>query len=118
MIKLYVHPRCSTCKKAEAFLLAKQIAYATVDITVSPPTYEELEKMLHAYKGDKRAICNTSGQLYRSMEMKEKIAFFSEQEFIALLAENGMLVKRPFLVSEPYMCVGFKEKVYAAIQGE
>lgn len=107
---LYVnYPKCTTCKKAKNFLDAKNIEYLDRDIKENNPTYDEL-KAWHELSGlPLKRFFNTSGIIYKSMELSKKLADMSEEEQLRLLASDGMLVKRPILVSEDYVLVGFKE---------
>lgn len=107
-MKLYIHPRCSTCKKAIQFLDDKNLNYTTVDITEHPPSKQELKKMLHHLDGEIRKLFNTSGQLYRELGIKDKLPSMSDEEALQLLVKNGMLVKRPFLLTDDVGLVGFR----------
>lgn len=107
-MKCYQHPRCTTCKRALSFLEEKGHNFESVDITQTAPSQEELKQAL-SHVDSIRKLFNTSGQLYREMKLKEKIADFSEKEALELLSSNGMLVKRPFLITEETTLVGFKK---------
>lgn len=109
MLKVYHYPKCSTCKKAIAFLNDAGLDYEEVDIKVQPPTEEELQQMLDAYEGELRRLFNTSGMDYRAQGLKDKIPTMNKEEAFGLLGENGMLVKRPFLLTSDSGIVGFKE---------
>ena len=111
-MKLYQYPKCSTCRKAVKFLNNHGVDYKSIDIAEKAPSKSELKLMLASYDGNLKKLFNTSGQLYRQMELKDKVASMSEQEAIELLANNGMLVKRPFLVLGSTGTVGFKEDVW------
>lgn len=103
------YPPCSTCRKAKAWLDENGIAYTDRHIKEQNPTYEEL-KTWHEKSGlPLKRFFNTSGLLYKSMELKEKLPAMSEEEQLRLLASDGMLVKRPLLVTEDRVLVGFKE---------
>lgn len=109
-MKLYQYPNCSTCRKAAKFLNENEVDYQSIDITQKPPTKTELRAMLASYEGNLRKLFNTSGLQYRELNMKEKIANMSVKEAIDLLAGNGKLIKRPFLLNESKQgIVGFKE---------
>ncbi|MCB0359437.1 MAG: arsenate reductase family protein [Bdellovibrionales bacterium] len=108
-MKLYVHPRCTTCKKALAFLEKQKISVEPIDITVTPPNKRELKQMLGAYGGDIRRLFNTSGMQYREFGLKDRLDTMSEAEALELLRQNGMLVRRPFLLLESGGLVGFRE---------
>ena len=107
------YPRCSTCKKAQKWLEENQVPYTFRDIKEDNPTLEEL-KTWHAQSGlPLKKFFNTSGQLYRSMELSKKLPDMSEEEQLALLASDGLLVKRPILVDGETVLVGFKEADWA-----
>ncbi|MDO4175346.1 MAG: arsenate reductase family protein [Eubacteriales bacterium] len=104
------YPKCSTCKKAAAFLDARGIPYDQRDIKAENPTAEEL-KAWHEKSGlPLKRFFNTSGQLYRAMELSKKLPDMSEEEQYALLASDGMLVKRPIVVGPDFVLVGFRQK--------
>ena len=108
--KVYAYPKCSTCIKAQKFLNANQLAYEIIDITQAPPSKAELKGMLARYDGEIKKLFNTSGVQYREMGLSKKIGDMQESELLDLLANNGKLVKRPFLiVDQKAVCVGFKE---------
>ena len=103
------YPPCSTCQKAKKWLDEKGIVYTDRHIKENNPTYEEL-KAWHAKSGlELKKFFNTSGLLYKSMNLKEKLPTMTEEEQLRLLASDGMLVKRPLLVTEDAVLVGFKE---------
>ena len=110
MRKIYAYPKCSTCKKAQKFLKDHDLGYEIHDITKTPPSVKELQSMLDQYSGQVKRLLNTSGQVYREMGLSKKLDSMTNQEVLKLLAENGKLVKRPFvLVDGKAKCVGFKE---------
>ena len=112
-MKLYQYPNCSTCRKAIKFLNENSIEFQSIDITKQPPQKVELQAMLKSYDGDIRKLFNTSGLQYRELNMKEKLPTMSAKEAIDLLAENGKLIKRPFLLnSERDGIVGFKQQAW------
>ncbi|SFC86229.1 arsenate reductase family protein [Ruminococcus albus] len=103
------YPRCTTCKKAQKWLDDNGLKYELRDIKENNPTYDEL-KNWHSKSGlPLKKFFNTSGLLYKSMELKDKLPTMSEDEQLKLLATDGMLVKRPILVSDNTVFVGFKE---------
>lgn len=109
-MKLYQYPNCSTCRKAIKFLNGKGIEFRSIDITEQPPTKAELNAMLISYDGQTRRLFNTSGLQYRELNMKEKLPTMTDKEAVDLLALNGKLIKRPFLLNgEGQGIVGFKE---------
>ena len=108
-LKVYEYSGCSTCKKALKFLDAKKVPYEKIDITAIPPSPSELKQML-AQVGELRKLFNTSGLVYKEMKLSEKLSDMSEKDALALLAKNGRLVKRPFLLGDGFGLVGFKEE--------
>lgn len=103
------YPKCTTCKKARKFLEEKGVAFEDRDIKEQNPTVEELKEWIAKSGLPAKKFFNTSGMLYRQMELKDKLPNMSEQEMIELLATDGMLVKRPILVSEDKVLVGFRQ---------
>ncbi len=109
------YPRCSTCKKAQKWLDTHSISYTLRDIKEDRPTEEELREW-HRISGlPLRKFFNTSGQQYRALALKDKLPSMSEDEQFALLATDGMLVKRPLLIAEDRVLVGFKEAEYESL---
>lgn len=101
--------KCSTCKKAQAFLDSHGLSYESRPIKEQNPTARELEQW-HKQSGlPLKKFFNTSGQLYRSLELKDKLPHMTQEEQLALLATDGMLVKRPLLVGEDKVLVGFRQ---------
>lgn len=108
MLFIY-YPKCSTCQKAKGWLEDKGLSFEPRDIKAENPTYEELRRW-HQQSGlPLRRFFNTSGLLYRSLELKDKLDTMSEEEQYRLLATDGMLVKRPVLVGDQFVLLGFKE---------
>ena len=108
------YPRCSTCAKAKKWLDEQHIPYTFRDIKEENPTLEEL-KAWHTLSGlPLKRFFNTSGLLYKELALKDKLPTMSEEEQYRLLASDGMLVKRPLLVGEGFVLVGFKEAEWAA----
>ena len=106
----FCYPKCSTCKKARAFLDARDIPVEVRDIKEQNPTEQELRDW-HAKSGlPLKRLFNTSEQLYRSLELSKKLPDMSEDEQFALLASDGMLVRRPVLVADGFALFGFKQK--------
>lgn len=107
--------KCSTCQKARKWLDEKSFEYTMRDIKNENPTYDELKEW-HSLSGlPLKRFFNTSGMLYRSMNLKEKLEGMTEDEQLKLLASDGMLVKRPILVTDNKVLVGFKEKEWNEI---
>jgi arsenate reductase (glutaredoxin) len=105
---IYVHSKCSVCKKALEFLKTRNIDCVVKDIQLTPPSLEELQKMLRYKSNEVRKLFNTSGELYRALELSKKLETLSVQEVLCLLEKNGMLVKRPFFISQEKGLVGFR----------
>ena len=103
------YPPCSTCRKAKNWLDAKGIAYNDRHIKEQNPTYEELKYWYEISGLALKKFFNTSGQLYKSLNLKEKLPAMTEEEQLRLLASDGMLVKRPIAVKDGIVLVGFKE---------
>jgi arsenate reductase len=113
MLKLYTLSNCDTCRKAVKWLRAKGIAFEERAIRETPPTKAELEVALAAYGGERGKLFNVSGQEYRAQKLGEKLPELSDAAALKLLAGNGSLVKRPFLVGDGRALVGFNEKAWA-----
>lgn len=103
------YPKCSTCKKAEKWLNEHEIAYTKRYIVEDAPSYEKLKEWYAISKLPLKRFFNTSGNVYKEMKLKDKLPAMSEDEQLQLLATNGMLVKRPLLVDDDRVLVGFKE---------
>lgn len=109
MLFIY-YPKCSTCQKAKKWLDSKNIKYEERDIKIENPTYDELKKWYKESGLPLKKFFNTSGMLYKEMNLKNKLENMSEDEQIKLLSTDGMLVKRPLIISEDFILIGFKEK--------
>lgn len=108
-MKFICYPKCSTCQKAQKWLDANGISYELRDIKEQNPTLEELTEWYKKSGLPLKKFFNTSGLLYRSMDLKNKLADMTEQEQLELLASDGMLVKRPIVITDDLVLVGFKE---------
>ena len=109
MIKFICYPKCTTCQKAKKWLDDNKIEYELRDIKLNNPTFEELTEW-HKKSGlPLKKFFNTSGLLYKSLELKTKLPTMTEEEMLKLLASDGMLVKRPILVGSDFVLVGFKQ---------
>ena len=106
------YPKCSTCKKAKAWLDSNGIDYIDRYIVEANPTVSELDEWHKKSGMPLKSFFNTSGQLYRSLELKDKLAQMSRDEQLKLLASNGMLVKRPLIVGDDFVLAGFKEALW------
>lgn len=115
VLKIYEYTNCSTCKRALRFLLNNRYAVERVDIFRDPPSRSELKKMIAFQGGDFRKVINTAGKVYQEMGLKDKLKGMTEDEVIALLATNGRLVKRPFLLTEKAGLVGFDNAEWSKV---
>ncbi len=112
MLFIY-YPKCSTCQKAKKWLDEHHVSYTERHMVEEHPTYEELKKWYEMSGLPLKKFFNTSGLLYKSMQLKDKLPTMSEEEQLRLLATDGMLVKRPLLVGEDFFLTGFKEADWA-----
>jgi len=110
----YLHPKCSTCARARRWLQAQGVEFAEKDIRTTPPSPAELRTMLAALGGKRGKLFNTSGLEYRGQGLAAKLPDMGDAEALGLLAGNGMLVKRPFVLGPGVGLVGFDEKAWAA----
>ena len=109
MLKFICYPKCTTCQRAKKWLDDNNIQYEIRDIKNDNPTYEELTNWHNKSGLLLKKFFNTSGLLYKSLNLKNKLPQMSEEEMLKLLATDGMLVKRPLLIGEDFVFVGFKE---------
>ena len=107
------YPKCTTCQKAQKWLDENGGSYTFRDIKMEHPTYEELSEWHRRSGLPLKKFFNTSGLRYKSMALKEKLPTMSEDEMLKLLAADGMLVKRPLLVGDDFVLLGFKEAAWA-----
>ena len=104
------YPKCTTCQKAKAFLGSRGVEFTQRDIKLDNPTREELEQW-HAMSGlPLKRFFNTSGLQYKALDLKNRLPAMSEEEQLELLASDGMLVKRPILVGDDFVLVGFRQE--------
>lgn len=108
------YPKCSTCQRAKKFLDERRVVYTDRHIKEQNPTAQELHAWQQASGLPLKRFFNTSGLVYKSLELKDKLPHMDEAEQLALLATDGMLVKRPILVGEDFVLVGFREEEWAA----
>ena len=113
MIKFICYPKCTTCQRAKAWLDDNNIQYDLRDIKLDNPTLEELTEWYKKSGLPIRKFFNTSGLLYKSLDLKNKLPEMSEDEMLGLLATDGMLVKRPLVIGDDFVLVGFKEAEWA-----
>lgn len=118
MLKFICYPRCTTCQKAQKWLDEKGISYELRNIKEENPTFDELKAWYTESGLPLKKFFNTSGLLYKSMELKDKLPTMSDEEQLRLLATDGMLVKRPLLIGEGFVLTGFREKEWAEKLGE
>lgn len=112
------YPKCSTCRKAKAFLDSHQVDYQAVDMIQDTPSAEQLQEWLTASDLPIRRFFNTSGQKYRELGLKDQLADFTEAEAAKVLATDGMLIKRPLLLKDNQVqAIGFKEAEYENLFG-
>lgn len=115
-LTFYAHPKCSTCQNAREWLQKKGLGFVEKDIRTTPPTLAELRAMLKAQGGELRRLGNSSGIEYRALGLSAKLPTMTDDEFLRLLAGNGMLIKRPFLLGGAGVAlVGFKEPAWAEV---
>ncbi len=114
MMKLICYPKCTTCQKAKKWLDDCNVAYELRDIKSDNPTVSELTEWYNKSGLPLKKFFNTSGLLYKSLELKTKLPTMTEEEMLNLLATDGMLVKRPLLVGDDFVLVGFKENEWAS----
>src|SRR5690349_19753944 len=110
MLRIYVYEKCDTCRRALKFLAARGVATKVIPIREQPPSRAELKQMLEVVDGDIRKLFNTAGQDYKALKLKDKLPLMAEAQAFDLLANNGNLVKRPFVVMGKRGTVGFKEE--------
>lgn len=113
MIRFICYPKCTTCQKAQKWLDENNAEYTARNIKEENPSYDELKKWYEKSGLPLKKFFNTSGLLYKSMELKTKLPSMSEEEQLRLLATDGMLVKRPLLIGEDFVLTGFREKDWA-----
>ena len=116
-MQLVWYPKCSTCQKAKKWLDGRGLPVETRDIKLEAPTAEELRTWQRESGLPLKRFFNTSGQVYRALGLKEKLPHLGEEELLSLLAGDGMLVKRPILVGEDFVLVGFREQEWEARLG-
>jgi len=108
-VKFYQYKNCCTCRKAQKFLDSQGAVYELIDIITQPPSEDELNIMLGYQRGELRKLFNTAGLQYRELGIKDRLGDMSIAEAIGLLAINGKLIKRPFLLAKSFGLVGYKQ---------
>jgi arsenate reductase (glutaredoxin) len=114
MLRIYTLKTCDSCRKATKWLTEHELPFQEIAIREQPPSLAELKRALANLDGDIRKLFNTSGQDYRAMDLKEKLPTLSTAQALELLASNGNLIKRPFIISLSTTLVGFKPEVYTS----
>jgi arsenate reductase (glutaredoxin) len=117
-ITVYTYAQCSTCRDAIKWLRAHDVTFAENPIRETPPTVAELRRMLAYQNGNLRRLFNSSGLEYRALKLSEKLPSMSESEALALLAGNGRLVKRPFVLGDTFGLVGFDAAAWGKAFGQ
>lgn len=115
MLYILQYPKCSTCRKALNYLRAKSVEFEARDIKESPPSKEELKDWLGRSALPVKKFFNTSGQVYKTLGLKDKVPSMSTEEALELLAGDGMLVKRPILLAGEKVLVGFREEEWNGV---
>lgn len=118
MIEFIEYNKCSTCKKAKQFLDSNNIKYNDRPIKDKTPTKKELSNWIKKYNVNINKLFNTSGLVYKSLNLKDKIQTLSNSEKINLLSNNGMLLKRPLLITDEKLLIGFKEEEWDKIKND
>ena len=113
MLRFICYPKCTTCRKAKMWLDDNRIEYELRDIKLERPTLAELTDWYKESRLPLRKFFNTSGLLYKSLDLKNKLPEMTEDEMLSLLSGDGMLVKRPILIGDNFVLVGFKENEWA-----
>ena len=113
MLKFICYPKCTTCQRAKKWLDDNKIEYELRDIKEDNPSLEELTAWYKMSGLPLKKLFNTSGLLYKSMELKDKLPTMSDEECLKLLATDGMLVKRPLVIGDNFVLVGFKESEWS-----
>ena len=116
MLKFICYPKCTTCQRAKKWLDDNKQEYELRDIKLDNPTLDELTEWYRKSGLPLKRFFNTSGLLYKSLDLKNKLPQMSEDEMLKLLATDGMLVKRPLLIGDNFVLVGFKETEWAKIK--
>jgi len=117
MKEFYGYNNCDTCGKAKKWLQENEVDFRDISIVDKPPSKALLKKILEAGGYELKHLFNTSGQVYRQMKIKDKLASLSEREALALLSQNGKLCKRPIVTDGSSHTVGFKPDAFASVWG-
>lgn len=109
-LKVFCYPKCSTCKKALAYLEAHKVSYELYDIKTQNPSAKQIQEWHERSGMPLKRFFNTSGLLYKEQHLKEKLPLMSEEEQYTLLGTDGMLVKRPLVIGEDFVLTGFRQE--------
>ena len=112
MITFYAYPKCTTCRKAKKWLEQNEVEFNEINIAENPPSKQELKEIYKSSGVELKKFFNTSGLVYRSLGLKDKLASMPEDEQLELLASDGMLIKRPLAFDGSKTTLGFKEAEY------
>ncbi len=112
MPKFYHYPNCSTCRNAQKWLQNHKVELDAVDITLTPPSKDQLKKVLKTSGKTIADLLNKSGEQYRVLNMKDKVKIMTEDQILDLLAKNGRLIKRPLVFDSSTATIGFKEEEF------
>lgn len=119
MITFYWYPKCSTCRNAKRWLEEHEIPFEAIDMVATPPQPEQLLAWIQSSEAPLTRFFNTSGMKYRELQLKEKVPTMTAQDAADVLATDGMLIKRPLLVSgDRFLINGFKENEYEGLLQE
>ena len=118
MNQFICYSKCSTCQKAKKFLLERNIIFQEIEIKENPPKVEDLRQYIKLSGKSLKNFFNTSGLIYKEMNLKDKLDSMTEDEQLNLLSSNGMLIKRPIFVANDFVLIGFKEKEYLEYFGD
>lgn len=116
-ITYYGYPKCSTCRKAKKWLADHSIDFVEVNLVETPPTADVLQEMIETANLEMTEFFNTRGKVYRDENLKDKLPTMSDEEKLALLASNGMLIKRPIVFGDGKLTLGFKEEAFTEVWG-
>lgn len=116
-MKFYWYPKCSTCIKAYKHLKELGVELDVIHIVEETPSVDELKQYIELYNQGIKPFFNTSGKVYKDMNLKDKVQSMNLEEACQLLASNGMLIKRPLLINNDHIIVGYKKDAYDALKG-
>ena len=114
-IKIYYYPKCTTCKRALKWLKENNVECEKRDIKEQSPVFEEMKEIYKKSGLPLKKFFNTSGLVYKELKLKDKLADMSEDEQLKLLCSNGMLIKRPLVIGNDFILVGFKENEWEKV---